>query len=149
MARRSAQLTPYIYDLLFQKILHNHPPFHTSDVIDSGMDISWREVISWHRFCSFQFRHCQCSYPGKTSRSVSPGQGHAEGFHSQCPPGDHWRRTGDGPCGRGYIAMLTVQQINDGLLRLITGLLVGLLVGLVVGTLAKKTWRRFVKIVSP
>ena len=49
-----------------------------------------------------------------------------------------------GVVGR-YAAVLTVQQINDGLLRLITGLLVGLLVGLGVGTLAKKTWGRFVK----
>ena len=53
-----------------------------------------------------------------------------------------------GVAGR-YAAVLTVQQINDGLLRLIIGLLVGLLVGLGVGTLTKKTWRRFVKIASP
>lgn len=43
-------------------------------------------------------------------------------------------------------AQAAAQQIGNGLIRVIAGIVIGLLVGMSVGTLAKITWGRLVKI---
>ena len=47
-----------------------------------------------------------------------------------------------------YIATIATRQINDGLIRVIAGILVGLLVGMGVGAVAGKTWGRLAKVSS-
>jgi len=49
-----------------------------------------------------------------------------------------------GVVGR-YMAGIATRQIEDGLIRVIAGILVGILVGMGVGTFARKTWGRVAK----
>jgi hypothetical protein len=50
-----------------------------------------------------------------------------------------------GVLGR-YMAGIATRQIDNGLLRVIAGIVVGLLVGLGIGTFARKTWGRLARI---
>ena len=47
-----------------------------------------------------------------------------------------------------YMAEIATLQIDNGLIRVITGVVVGLLVGMGIGAFARKTWGRFAKIDS-
>jgi hypothetical protein len=45
-----------------------------------------------------------------------------------------------------YMAGIATRQIDNGLLRVIAGIMVGLLVGMGIGTFARKTWGRLARI---